>query len=376
MTEARAMTEPRALLRRAKRVVVKIGSSTLARDEGPHVLVGTKQSVYARLARAMAELRSRGARKIVIVSSGAIALGAQKLGYRGRPKEMARLQAAASAGQSLLMHAYEAAFEREGIAVAQVLLTHADLADRARANNARGALEALLEAGAVPILNENDAVAVEEIKFGDNDELSAMVTPLVGADVLVLLSDVEGLLDANGNRVSVVHDVSAEALPLVRTKKASSLGTGGMASKIEAARRATLAGASVVIADATKKDVLARIFAGEDEGTLFCAAARRLPAKKHWIAFTLRPRGDLWLDGGAAAAVKSKGTSVLAVGVTGVRGDFRAGDSVRLFSPDGNEIGRGLARASATDAVLTAGRKDIADEDRAVLVHRDDLVVW
>jgi glutamate 5-kinase len=276
------------------------------------------------------------------------------------------------------MHAYEAAFERAGIAVAQVLLTHADLADRSRANNARAALEALLEAGAVPILNENDAVAVEEIKFGDNDELSAMVTPLVGADVLILLSDVDGLLDAAGRRVSVVHDVAAEALPLVRarTKKAEVLGTGGMASKIEAARRATLAGASVVIADAKKKDVLGRIFAGEDEGTLFCAATRRLPAKKHWIAFTLRPRGDLWLDAGAAAAVKSKGTSVLAVGVTGVRGDFRAGDSVRLFAPDGSELGRGLARASATDAVLTAGRKDIADEDRAVLVHRDDLVVW
>ena len=361
------MTEPRALIRRATRVVLKIGSSTLARDEG----------AYARLARAVRELRA--ARKVVLVSSGAIALGAQKLGYRGRPKEMARLQAAASAGQSLLMHASEAAFEREGIAVAQVLLTHADLADRTRANNARGALEALLEAGAVPILNENDAVAVEEIKFGDNDELSAMVTPLVGADVLVLLSDVEGLLDAEGVRVSVVRDVAAEALPLVRAKKgggAPSLGTGGMASKIEAARRATLAGASVVIADATKKDVLTRIFAGEDEGTLFCAAARRLPAKKHWIAFTLRPRGDLWLDAGAAAAVKSKGTSVLAVGVTGVRGDFRAGDSVRLFAPDGAEIGRGLARASATDAVLTAGRKDIADEERAVLVHRDELVVW
>lgn len=353
----------RSAIRRAKRVVVKVGSSTLARDEGAH----------DRLARAIGALRA-DRRGVVLVSSGAIALGARKLGYRGRPKEIAKLQAAASAGQSLLMRAYEEAFAKVKLPVAQVLLTHADLADRARANNARAALAELLDAGAVPILNENDAVAVEEIKFGDNDELSAMVTPLVAADVLVLLSDVTGLLDATGTRVSVVRDVAAEALPLVRAKK-SDVGTGGMASKIEAARRATLAGAHVVIADAGSPDVLERIFAGEDEGTLFVAATTRLPAKKHWIAFTLRPRGELWLDAGAAKAVREKGTSVLAVGVAGVRGDFRAGDSVRLLAMDGVEVGRGLARASATDAVLRAGRKD-ASEERAVLVHRDELVVW
>ncbi len=358
------MTDPRSALRRAKRAVVKIGSSTLARDEDAH----------GRLARAIRALRD-DKRLVVLVSSGAIALGARKLGYRGRPKEMARLQAAASAGQSLLMRAYEEAFDGEGLAVAQVLLTHADLADRVRANNARAALSALLEAGAVPILNENDAVAVEEIRFGDNDELSAMVTPLVDADVLVLLSDVDGLLDASGERIPVVRDVATEALPHVRAKK-SDVGRGGMASKIEAARRATLAGAHVVIANAAKPDVLARIFAGEDEGTLFVAATRRLPAKKHWIAFTLRPRGDVWLDPGASAAVKSKGTSVLAVGVAGVRGDFRAGDSVRLLALDGTEIGRGLARLSATDAVLVAGKKERPGDDRSILVHRDDLVVW
>ncbi len=361
------MSEPRAALRKAKRVVIKIGSSTLARDEDAH----------AHLARAIRGLRDEK-RGVVLVSSGAIALGTRKLGYRGRPKEMARLQAAASAGQSLLMRAYEEAFDREEIPVAQVLLTHADLADRTRANNARAALSALLDAGAVPILNENDAVAVEEIKFGDNDELSAMVTPLVDADVLVLLSDVDGLLDASGARVAVVRDVQTEALVHVRSgaRAKSDVGTGGMASKLEAARRATLAGAHVVIANATKRDVLSRIFSGEDEGTLFVAATRRLPAKKHWIAFTLRPRGDLWLDAGASAAVKNKGTSVLAVGVAGVRGDFRVGDSVRVLSSDGTEIGRGLARCSSTDAVLLAGRRELADSERAVLVHRDDLVVW
>jgi glutamate 5-kinase len=227
----------------------------------------------------------------------------------------------------------------------------------------------------VPVLNENDSVAVEEIKFGDNDELSAMVTPLVDADVLVLLSDVEGLLDKQGHRVSVVHDVATEALPLVRAKK-SDVGTGGMASKIEAARRATLAGAHVVIADARKPDVVTRIFAGEDEGTVFVAAARRLTAKKHWIAFTLRPRGDVWLDAGAASAVRGKGKSVLAIGVSGVRGDFRAGDSVRLRAPDGEELGRGLARCSSVEAVVIAGKKEASGEAQPVLIHRDDLVVW
>jgi glutamate 5-kinase len=353
------MSDPRSAIRRAKRIVVKIGSSTLARDAQAH----------ARLAAAIRSLHDEK-KAVVLVSSGAIALGTRKLGYKGRPKEMAKLQAAASAGQSLLMRAYEEAFAKEGLSVAQVLLTHADLADRTRANNARAALGALMDARCVPILNENDAVAVEEIKFGDNDELSAMVTPLVAADVLILLSDVAGLLDAEGKRVSIVRDVATEALPLVRAKK-SSVGTGGMASKIEAARRATLAGAHVVIADAGQKGVLENILAGEDEGTLFIAAtSQRLPAKKHWIAFTLRARGDIWLDAGAAKAVREKGTSILAVGVSGVRGDFRAGDSVRVLSPDATEIGRGLAEVGAANAVLVAGKKS------DVLVHRDNLVVW
>src|ERR1700722_2543063 len=215
----------RGRLKRARRVVLKIGSRTLAGDG----------AVYARLAAAVAGAQKEG-RAVVAVSSGAIALGTRRLGYRARPKEMARLQAAAAAGQSVLMRAYEEAFGALGVTVAQVLLTHADLADRVRANNARAALSALLDAGAVPVLNENDSVAVEEIKFGDNDQLSAMVTPLVDADLLILLSDVAGLLDAKGDRVRVVHDVASEATPLVRTSSSSvgkgQVGRGGMASKI------------------------------------------------------------------------------------------------------------------------------------------------
>ncbi|HEY1696744.1 MAG TPA: glutamate 5-kinase [Polyangiaceae bacterium] len=359
------MAEVRAALGRARRVVVKIGSRTLASD----------RSIFARLASAIA---ARKGTAFVIVSSGAIALGMRKLGYRARPKEMARLQAAAAAGQSLLMRAYEEAFDAQGLAVAQVLLTHADLADRTRANNARAALGALLDAGAVPILNENDSVAIEEIKFGDNDQLAAMVAPLVDADLVVLLSDVEGLLDGSGKRVAVVRDVGAEAVPHVR-KSTGGVGSGGMGSKVEAARRATLAGANVVVADARVPGILDAVLAGEDVGTLFVGARERMSAKRYWIAFTLRPRGTLVLDRGAAAAVRAKGKSVLSVGVLGVRGDFRAGDAVRVVDAEGSEIARGIARCGAGDAAVVAGRarEDLPPElaELAVVVHADELAV-
>ena len=372
----------RQLVQKARRVVVKVGSRTLASD----------REVFGRLADSIARAHA-GGRSVVLVSSGAIALGAKKLGYATRPKEMAKLQAAAAAGQSLLMRAYEEAFGARGLAVAQVLLTHADLADRARVNNARAALSALLEARAVPVLNENDSVSVEEIKFGDNDQLSALVAPLVDAELLVLLSDIPGLLDAEGERVPVVRDIATEAVRLVRSGK-SAEGTGGMASKLEAARLATLTGAQVVIADARAGDVLDRVLAGEDVGTWFVAPEKRLSAKRAWIAFTLRPRGALVLDAGAARAVTEKGKSVLSVGVLGVRGDFRAGDAVRLLSHDGVELGRGLSRLAVEAATRLAGTKSSApsatsapkpgaaraaakpDDDRDVLVHRDELVVF
>jgi glutamate 5-kinase len=364
-----AVAAPRSALRRARRIVVKIGSRTLATDP----------EVYDRIAEAVVLARSEG-RALVIVSSGAIALGTAKLGFRGRPREMARLQAAAAAGQSVLMHAYEKAFAARSIAVAQVLLTHADLADRVRSNNARAALGALLEAGAVPILNENDSVAVDEIKFGDNDQLAAMVTPLVDADLLILLSDVEGLLDASGARVPVVRDVTEDALPHVRARAAGSVGTGGMGSKLEAARRATLAGAHAVVADARAPGILEAVLRGDDVGTLFLPSPERLSAKKYWIAFTLRPKGAVLLDEGAAVAVRAKGRSILPVGVLGVRGDFRAGDAVTILDSTGGEMGRGLARCAADVAARIAGkaRDELASDERhdEVLVHRDEMVIW
>ena len=359
------MHDGRVLLTNARRVVVKIGSRTLAGDA----------AIFDRLAKSIADHRASA---FVVVSSGAIALGLKKLGYRPRPKEMAKLQAAAAAGQSLLMRAYEEAFGALGLAVAQVLLTHADLADRTRANNARAALGALIDARAIPILNENDSVAVDEIRFGDNDQLAAMVAPLVEADLVVLLSDVDGLLDGGGRRVAVVEDVGRDALPHVRPSS-NDEGRGGMASKVEAARRATLAGANVVVADARSTGVLDAILAGEDVGTLFVAARERLSAKKHWIAFTLRPRGDLVLDRGAADAVRARGKSVLSVGVLGVRGDFRAGDAVRIVDPAGAEIARGLARCSAAEAAMVAGkaREDLPESmaELALVVHADEMAV-
>lgn len=345
-------------LARAKTVVVKVGSRTLANSP----------AFYIRMGAEVVALQNRGVR-VVIVSSGAIALGTKKLGYKRRPVEMPKLQAAAAAGQSLLMRAWEEGFERAGGKVAQVLLSHADLSDRSRANNARDALRALLDANCTPILNENDSVAVEEIKFGDNDQLASLVAPLVDADVLVLLSDVDGLLDARGERVSVVRDIERDARPLLRDGK-SSEGTGGMHTKLEAARRTVHYGASTVLANAGAEGVLSQLLRGEDVGTWFVPAARRMGAKQHWIAFTLRPTGDVVLDEGCAAALRA-GKSVLAVGVLGIRGHFDEGDAVRLLGTDGAELGRALAKCAHTEASRAAFA-----HSSEVIVHRSDAVVW
>jgi glutamate 5-kinase len=370
MADARPdAADARAAVAKSRRVVIKIGSRALA----------TEPEIYEFLARGVGEAHS-GRRSVAMVSSGAIALGIKKLGLAGRPKEMPLLQAAAAAGQSVLMRLYEEAFARHDLSVAQVLLTHADLSDRARANNAREALAALLDAKVVPIINENDTVAVDEIRFGDNDMLASMVTPLVSADLLILLSDVAGLLDEKGQRVPIVRNVTREARPLA-TQATSTSGTGGMLSKIEAARRAMLAGAAVVVADARSPRTIGAILAGEDVGTLFLPHPQRIHARKHWIAFTLRPRGALLLDQGAVQAVVERGRSVLPVGVLGVRGEFGPGDAVTLVAPDGREIGRGLARLGASDAAATAGKRgeDLASlrgsDGDIVVVHRDDLVL-
>ena len=347
----------RERLKKCRSIIIKVGSKSLSGD------------AWQRLADEVAALRGEG-RRVAIVSSGAIALGIGRLGLRSRPKDMPWLQAAAAAGQSSLMRRWETAFEPHGVTTAQVLLTHADLADRTRTNNARSALAALFEAGAVPIINENDAVSIEEIKFGDNDQLASMVVPLCDAEALLLLSDVDGLLDGEGRRIPFVQSIAREARQHAGEAK-SGVGTGGMISKIEAARRACLAGATVVIAPARRASVVTDVLSGADVGTLFSAAITRMSARKHWIAFTLRPRGALILDAGAVEAMR-KNKSVLSVGVAGVRGSFHPGDSVSLVDGAGAELARGLVQLSAVDAARLAGKRD---ERSGEIVHKDDLVL-
>jgi len=355
-------------LLKTRRLIVKIGSRTIASDpEFP-----------ARLARQVAKLAEQkcGA---VVVTSGAIALGWSRLGYRAKPKEVALLQASAAAGQSVLMRRYDEAFGEVGLTPAQVLLSYADLADRERLNNARAALGALLDAGAVPIVNENDTVATDEIRFGDNDQLASMVVPLVGADLLVLLTDVEGVLNQDGQRIPTM---SPEMQMVVLEARADRMGSGGMASKVDAARKATRSGASVVIAPAGRPDVLTDIVSGADVGTLFPLVGAPLKARKHWIAFTLRPKGTLLLDPGAARIVREGKSSLLPIGIVGVSGEFNAGDAVRLIGLDGVEIARGLTRLGTADVARAAGKKGAELElsfgtsaSELVIVHKDDLVV-
>jgi glutamate 5-kinase len=358
----------RTVLKQARRVVVKIGSRLLANGQE------TQRSLVDEIADLAGPKRS-----FVVVSSGAIALGCQRLGYRARPKEVAKLQAAAAAGQSVLMRRYDEYFGAHGITAAQVLITHGDLADRERLNNARQALAALLDVGAVPVINENDTVSTEQVQFGDNDQLAAMVMPLVGAEVLVLLTDVEGVLGDDGRRIPVMTERSR--VREVRTDR-EQVGAGGISSKLDAAWKACRAGATAVIAPASRPRVLHSILTGADVGTVFPAAAVALRARKHWIAFTLRPKGTVVLDEGAVRALRGGRSSLLPVGVVGVRGQFNVGDSVRLVAPGGTEIGRGLTRLGTLDVARAAGLRSAglsdlfgAAAEDLVVVHKDDLVL-
>jgi glutamate 5-kinase len=356
--------DERKALARARRIIIKIGSNALADDP----------ELVQRLADEIAELAPKS---FIVVSSGAITLGWRRLGYRKRPREVAELQASAAAGQSILMHRYEQAFAKHDKCVAQVLLTHADLSNRGSLNNARHALGALLDQGAIPIINENDTVATEEIRFGDNDQLASMIVPMVAADLLVLLTNVAGVLDAEGERIPLFE--LGEAVH-VRRASAGAQGTGGISSKIDAARKACRSGARAVIAPAHEPKVIGRLLEGEDLGTLFAPTGNALRARKHWIAYTLRPRGTLVIDEGAAKAIQSGKTSLLAIGVLGVRGHFAPGDAVRLVAPDGSEIARGLTRLGAPEAARAAAWRDRAPsveegEKPPLIVHKDDLVL-
>jgi glutamate 5-kinase len=361
---------PREELGEARRVVVKIGTKSItAGDRGR----------FADVARQVAQLRTLG-RQVVVVSSGAIALGFPRLGLKARPTQMAELQASAAAGQSRLMHAYEEAFAPHGINVAQVLLSHDDFTARNVYLNARAALDALLAHGCVPIINENDTIAVDEIRFGDNDQLAAMVATLVGADLLVLLTDVEGLLDADGKRIPTVSDVAA-VQSLVRPHMSGGLSLGGMESKLDAAKRASLRGVPVMIADARDPNIIPSLLAGADVGTLVLPHGSPLASRKHWIAYTLKPKGSVLIDAGAVIALVERQASLLPVGVTGASGSFGQGDPVNILGPDGREVARGISNYKSDDVARLAGARAseiagrIGHSNGDAVVHRDHLVL-
>lgn len=360
----------RTSLPEARRVVVKIGSRLI--QEAP-------ASRPATIADQVVELRRRGV-ELVIVSSGAIALGLPRLGLKQRPTDMPQLQAAAAVGQSRLMQYWEHAFGAHHVEIGQVLVTHDDLGDRKRFLSARLTLRALLDHGVVPIINENDTVATEEIKFGDNDQLAALVSNLVSADALIILTDVEGVRDATGVRMPIVRDIEREAVP-VAGKSSSTVGSGGMASKVGSARIVTRTGVPAIVAPGRDPEVLVKVLAGADIGTLFVPNGRELSSRKHWIAYGAKPSGKLVIDEGAVRALKDGGKSLLPAGIVAVEGDFELGDTVSIVTRDGAELGRGLAAYPGDDLRKILGLHSAGIEARLgyksidEAIHRDDLVI-
>ncbi|MCA1832228.1 MAG: glutamate 5-kinase [Actinomycetota bacterium] len=351
-------------------LVVKVGSTSLTNELGT---LDPKQ--LGSLAGQIAAMRKKGA-ACVFVSSGAIAAGLSLLSLKRRPSDIPTLQAAASVGQGLLVHAYQRAFARRRVPVGQVLLTQDDFIRRKAYVNARNTLQRLLELGTVPIVNENDAVATEEIRFGDNDRLAALVANLVHAKLLIMLSDIDGLYSSDPKRKGAVlldrvDDVNAtDGLRAGRSQ--SGIGSGGMASKIEAVRIATASGVGVVIANARRPNVIADIVRGKPVGTYFPPRPGKARSKKLWIAFARAPRGTIFVDSGAKEALISGGKSLLAAGVTGSDGAFDMGDAVDVAGPDRTVFGRGLVNYAAKEMPEIQGRR--TDGGREV-IHRDSLVI-
>lgn len=370
-------TPMRELLQQARRVVVKVGTNALTNATGRF-----HRAHFEQLAQEVAAA-AKG-REIIVVSSGAIALGVERLQLQARPKDVPGKQACAAVGQSRLMRAWEEALHPR--VVAQVLLTHDDMQNRRRYLNARHALNRMLEHRVIPVINENDTVAADEIKVGDNDTLAGLVAGLVGADALVILSDVDGLYDADprkspsAQRLKTVHTIDAA---LLRTAggSGSAVGTGGMATKVRAAARATELGIATCIVAGHLRGRLTEALAGDEVGTLFLPAQRSRDAREAWLAHALKGRGQLELDEGAARAIAERGKSLLPAGIKAVRGKFTAGDAVELVGPDGRVFARGLVAYSADELQRIKGLRTAQLE--AVLgyrglseaVHRDDLVL-
>jgi glutamate 5-kinase len=371
------MSEP---LRVARRIVVKVGSS-LVTNEGR----GVDAQAIGNWCGQLAALAGQG-REVLMVSSGAIAEGMKRLGWRTRPKELHELQAAAAVGQMGLAHMYETKLSEHGIGSAQVLLTHADLADRERYLNARSTLLTLLSLKVIPVINENDTVVNDEIKFGDNDTLGALVANLVDADAMVILTDQPGLYAADPRKdpgARFIEEARAGDPELERMAggAGSSIGRGGMITKVLAAKRAAGSGTSTVIAWGREHDVLLRLAAGESIGTLLAASTPKLAARKQWMADHLQLRGAVVVDEGAVAKLRDEGKSLLPVGVIEVRGEFVRGDVIAVRNPAGVEIARGLANYASGEARLIARRPSSQIEallgfcNEPEMIHRTNLVL-
>lgn len=360
----------------AHTVVVKVGTNVLA-DPSGHLDRRRIESLAGQLHRIR-----QGGRQVALVSSGAIGAGVGKLGLGRRPTDLPQLQACAAVGQTALMQLYQEALAPFGVPTAQILLTAGDFDNRARYLNVRNTVRTLFEYGALPVINENDTVSVAEIKFGDNDHLAAMVTNLLRAPLLVLLTNVDGLFagDPRANpaaeRLVTVPHIDHAVTTLAGDSK-SVLGTGGMRSKLRAARLATAAGEAVVMANGSEDGILDRVFAGEPVGTLFLPHGADVPSWKRWVGFTARPAGRVVVDAGARRAVVEQGKSLLPVGVTAVVGEFRKGDVIAVWDETGQEVARGLSNYGAADAEKARGRRgaEVGPTAYAELIHRDNLVV-
>jgi glutamate 5-kinase len=368
------------LLKGARRIVVKVGSS-LVTDEGR----GVDPEAVGNWCRQMAVLAGQG-REIVMVSSGAIAEGMKRLGWAVRPKGIHELQAAAAVGQMGLAQIYESRLREEGMRSAQILLTHADLADRERYLNARTTLLTLLGLKVIPVINENDTVVNDEIKFGDNDTLGALVANLLDADALVILTDQKGLYSADPRKepaARLIADAQAGApeLETMAGGAGSAFGRGGMLTKVLAAKRAARSGAGTIIAWGREPDVLLRLASGEAIGTALIATTAKRAARKQWMSDHLQLKGAVSVDAGAARKVRDDGKSLLPIGVVEVQGDFHRGDVIAVLGPDGVELARGLANYSSSESRLIA-RRPSADFEKLLgftaepeLIHRDNLVL-
>ena len=353
------------LLKDVTRVVVKVGTGVLTDSR--------KQPDLAQMEQLVAQLaaQSKAGREIVLVSSGAVGSGMGVLGFQKRPADLADLQACAAVGQSRLMATYDKLFGAHGLAVAQILLTHDDLEHHERHLNARNTLVSLLRRGVVPIINENDIVSFTELKFGDNDKLSALVASLLPSDLLVILTTVDGVLEnfgkANARTLSVIEKIN-EGIEDMAVGTTSATAVGGMSSKVQAAKIAVRSGIPLVIASGRKKNVLARVIAGEDEGTLFVPQSTRLKGRKRWIAFFHHPKGTLFVDEGAKKALRESGKSLLPPGIARCEGQFQAGEVVRICDLNGTEFARGISGFSSAEI---SGK----ELKRVEVVHRDNLVV-